>query len=1257
MATIRIQERAGGTHEFQATISFYTGPEYALTINNPFAQEEDDQLAWYFEGYLRFPFTDQVKAREAAGSIARYGESLFKQVFEENHNVYARYKAAVQAGLSTVQFEIAGSPLFHTLHWEALKDPEIRLPLALQATMVRKNLNPSTIEASVRPSPTIKLLIVTARPSGRSDVGYRTISRPLVEALRQANLPVQIDILRPGTYKALEKHLRQTSAQRQEGYYQVIHFDLHGSVLTYEQLQQVQEASRHLYNERYGRSDIQPYEGVKAFLAFEGAEDTQVDRVEASELADLLVTHRVSIAILNACQSGKQIGESETSLGSRLMQAGVQLVLAMGYSVTVSAAERLMQTLYQHLFAGEELSAAIRHARTELYNHKARRAYFEQQIDLEDWLLPVVYQNQPVKVQPREFTPGEREAWYERKAEEQRYTPPEPHYGFVGRDLDILEIERRLLLKRNLLLVRGMGGAGKTTLLRHLGAWWHTTGFVERVFYFGYDEKAWTLEQIMMEMAQQLYGPQYYTNFQPLSLAARQAMLAHELRSVHHLLILDNLESITGAELAIQHTLPPDEQARLRSFLADLAKGRTLVLLGSRGGERWLAQGTFEDTVYELPGLDPEAASTLADRILEKHNATKYREDAGFQKLLKLLDGFPLALEVILANLAQQAPGEVLAALQAGDVKLDTPDSQEKTESILRCIDYSHSNLSPEAQQLLLCLAPFTLVIWLNPLNYYTEQLRQQPALASLPFERWPEVLREAQNWGLLSPDPDIPSFLRLQPIFPYFLRSRLQEPEQAEVKQAVEHAFREYYRHLGANLYSLLSSQDGQERRVGQLLAGLEYENLVTALTLALTAETSIAGYYDALLHYLVARQNPRRSLALFQAILDRFERYPAEKLAGPLGFEFANVLGNMANRQHELKQYEAAETSYQKILQLVPQLVQLDQEQAKRLQALAYHNLGAVAQEQRQFEQAEEYYQQALQIYSEYNDRYSQTMTYHNLGIIAQEQRQFEQAEQYYQQALRLKIEFNDRYSQAMTYHQLGIVAQEQRQFEQAEQYYQQALRLKIEFNDRYGQASTNHHLGWIAQEQRQFAQAAQCYQQALQLFIEFNDRYSQANTYHNLGIMAQQQRQFEQAEQYYQQALQLKVEFNDHYSQAMTYHSLGMVAQEQHQWEQAAQYYQQALEIYSEYNDRYEQAGTYGQLGILEREREQWAQAREYSLRALEIYVDYQDHENIARVLRNLAHLWQSSNDADLPAAITTMLGASREEIEALLRKSLE
>ena len=129
------------------------------------------------------------------------------------------------------------------------------------------------------------------------------------------------------------------------------------------------------------------------FLFLEGEQAGQADPVEAGELAQRLIDYRIPVVILNACQSGKQVGASETSLGSRLMQAGAQLVLAMGYSITVSAARLLMQTLYRQLFEGKDLAAAIRRARLELYNDKGRRAYFNQAIDLEDWLLPVVYEN------------------------------------------------------------------------------------------------------------------------------------------------------------------------------------------------------------------------------------------------------------------------------------------------------------------------------------------------------------------------------------------------------------------------------------------------------------------------------------------------------------------------------------------------------------------------------------------------------------------------------------------------------------------------------------------------------------------------------------------------------------------------------------------------------------------------------------------------------------------------------------------------
>ena len=100
---------------------------------------------------------------------------------------------------------------------------------------------------------------------------------------------------------------------------------------------------------------------MKAFLALEGTTKGKSDPVEAKEIATLLTNKNIPVCILNACQSGKQVrsplsplekggkeeeGVSETSLGSRLMEAGMQLVVAMSYSVTVSAAEIMICLLY-----------------------------------------------------------------------------------------------------------------------------------------------------------------------------------------------------------------------------------------------------------------------------------------------------------------------------------------------------------------------------------------------------------------------------------------------------------------------------------------------------------------------------------------------------------------------------------------------------------------------------------------------------------------------------------------------------------------------------------------------------------------------------------------------------------------------------------------------------------------------------------------------------------------------------------------------
>jgi len=73
----------------------------------------------------------------------------------------------------------------------------------------------------------------------------------------------------------------------------------------------------------------------------------------------------------------------------------------------------------------------------------------------------------------------------------------------------------------------------------------------------------------------------------------------------------------------------------------------------------------------------------------------------------------------------------------------------------------------------------------------------------------------------------------------------------------------------------------------------------------------------------------------------------------------------------------------------------------------------LGSVAQEQRQWQQAEQYYQQALQIFIEYHDPYAQATIYGQLGMLAEEQQQWMQARDCYLLAIKIFASYKDNYS----------------------------------------------------------------------------------------------------------------------------------------------------------------------------------------------------------------------------------------------------
>lgn len=610
-----------------------------------------------------------------------------------------------------------------------------------------------------------------------------------------------------------------------------------------------------------------------------------------------------------------------------------------------------------------------------LYRAKNGNGTFKRIVNGESRMSFNVRQNKSVKFLVRGFRPEENQTYIERRT--RRYPFPEPEYGFVGRDIDVLGIEKRMNARGKMLLIHGMGGIGKTTLLHYLGAWWQTTRFVDQVFYFGYDEKAWTCQQIITKIAESLLTPTAFEwNFRFLSQEARQEVVSEKLREERHLLILDNVGAIAGAN----ESMPETERENIRKFLSGLNHGESLVLIGSRSNERELAKQTFGDNIYELTGLRARAEVTLADRIFERNKLSHYRDDPDSQYLLELLEGHPLAMEVILPNLEERKPAEILKALDDSDGR-DEKDTRIKSERILRCVEYLYGNPSPGVQDIFNCLAPFISVVNTEGLQHYARHIGQQSALADIPSDLWLEVIHEAVRKGLLSPHPQISGILQIQPVLSLFLRNRLKTSEEAEKRQAIKTAFRQYYDSVGSAAYRLMKSEKTDKKSLGRILIGPEIENLTTALDFALKDHAPIGNFYNVLSSFLDMGREYELGLGLGNRVLRGLDAYPDEKLEGIPGVEWAEVIAHIGNRQLLFRQYSEAEASYQKALCIWLQNSYYDADRITRKSASFYHHLGKAAQGQGAWKRAKAYFLRDLEISNEYKDRAGTSVTLRHL------------------------------------------------------------------------------------------------------------------------------------------------------------------------------------------------------------------------------------------------------------------------------------
>ena len=288
---------------------------------------------------------------------------------------------------------------------------------------------------------------------------------------------------------------------------------------------------------------------------------------------------------------------------------------------------------------------------------------------------------------------------------------------------------------------------------------------------------------------------------------------------------------------------------------------------------------------------------------------------------------------------------------------------------------------------------------------------------------------------------------------------------------------------------------------------------------------------------------------------------------------------LGIIAEEQRDFK---TAETWYKKSLAIK------EKQGNEHGAASTYHQLGRIAQEQRDFKTAETWYKKSLAIEEKQGNEHGAASTYHQLGRIAEEQRDFKTAETWYKKSLAIFEKQGNEHGAASTYHQLGIIAQEQRDFKTAETWYKKSLAIFEKQGNEHGAAITYHQLGRIAQEQRDFKTAETWYKKSLAIFEKQGNEHGAAITYHQLGIIAQEQRDFKTAETWYKKSLAIKEKQGNEHGAAITYHQLGRIAEEQRDFKTAETWYKKSLAIKEKQGNEHGAATTYHQLGIIAQEQ---------------------------------------------------------------------
>ena len=743
--------------------------------------------------------------------------------------------------------------------------------------------------------------------------------------------------------------------------------------------------------------------------------------------------------------------------------------------------------------------------------------------------------------------------------------PPEGKYGLVGREEDIMTLERAFQESPAVLLT-GPAGVGKSELA--CGFARHLAGRGERlggVLFTSFEYGA-GLCRVLHELGTTLRG----VSFARLSLVQQREWITDYLRRNPCLLIWDNFENAV-------HHLDDVEVRELLDFLGEIAgDGFSYILVTGRSADWPGRNGEIEWNHQKVAGLADPDARQLAGQILEGVGVEADTLDHGYQELLEILHGNPMAMRLLLPHLKEHTASEL--AQELGHL---SPGELAESEIMNTALARSFLWLSPRTRIHLPFLAFLRQRVLLDVLTFITQEEVYSSVMGEeMGWGACRTLLREAQNAGIL--DSVSPSVYLIPSRVTSFLEQQLNDGLTPSQVSTLEDEFIRVYADLGDYFLDNLSSQSSESTVTGVLA---EEASLLLVLHLAETRARwesaqlvlqPLGQVYKMQDRVPELRRLRRRLLSHIGGDPEQAERHGAVELWMYLQ---ATEISDAIDR----KELDAAEAICRTAMGYLESSARSD---LQPQMASMNHYLGLIAQGRDQYEEAEGWYQKALAINEHLTENEAECADiYHQLGLITYSLQRYEEAEGWHQKALEIRRRIEDEAEVAHECHRLALVAEGRHQLDDALEWYHRARTAYERVGDKASSAALYYRLGLIAQAQYQYEDAIEWYQRGLLVYEELEDETGGAGELYQLGVIAIQRHEYQEAEEWLKQALGAYERLADEIGMANAHHHLGVVAHAQQRYQEAEGLYHTALEIFGRLEaGEVAAAITWGQLGLL-------------------------------------------------------------------------